>query len=112
MQDNDSIAKQIAARQIGLTLFCSALLNSFLTTLFGFFVKSTLIIHFGGIGVAFGLCSMLMMSWLYNRVCSDGSISPSRSKFYQQLGKVLEYAGYAFVLWGILGIVILVAGVV
>jgi hypothetical protein len=109
MSENISMARQIVARQVALTLFCAAFLNSSLTLLFGFFVKSKLIIYFGGLGMGFGLCVMLMMAWLYNQICSNGPITPRRSNCYDKLAKALEYAGYAFVLWGIMGIILVTA---
>ncbi len=96
---------------ISLTLFASAFVLNIAIVFLGVLVLSRAAFAVGWVGVIYGLLLMFSVSWFSNHVVSK-VIPEAQQKRLNRIKKTLEYCGYGFVVWSIIGfLLVLGAGV-
>lgn len=91
------------ARLLSLVLFSAAIVNTFLTVIIGMVAQNRLAIVLGGLGGVLGLLVLLCVSIQLNRRALFADAAPRRVKRFNGFVKLLEYFGYAFVVWSMVG---------
>ena len=94
-----------SALMISLALFGAAFIVSLSTVFMGVWALSSIAFAFGWVGVIYGLLLLFAVSWFSNRI-SRQVLAEKRKKRLDRISKCLEYCGYGFVIWSMIGLVL------
>ena len=106
--DGESVT--LYARIISLVLFCAAFVASLCLVFWGIVIYSHGVLCWGVLGCVIGLSVLLGGSMLCNNIANGRAIVPKRAKRHNVANKALRYAGYGYVAWVIVGLLLVMAG--
>ena len=107
---DDGQVGTLYARIINLVLFRSAFIASLSLVFWGITIASQIMLCWGVLGCVIGLSVLLGGSMLCNNIADGRVIVPKRAKRHGIADKALRYAGYGYVAWIIVGLLLVIVG--
>lgn len=107
---DDWEAGTLYAQLISLVLFCAAFIASLCLVFWGIVIYSQVVLCWGVLGCVIGLSVLLGGSILCNNIANGKVIIPKRAKRHTRANKALRLAGYGYVAWVVVGLLLVMAG--